>query len=109
MIPELTEHQPQEDPVYDLLQVQENVKRVLSEIAFGERPHLSSVLFEDVELTAAGPNNILHKLDREWRGWTLVRKQGPGDVYEDTASTEDKTTTLALSTSADVTISLVIF
>jgi hypothetical protein len=58
---------------------------------------------------ATTTTKITHKLNRAYVGWWVVSPQGPGVVYEDANANVDKSTTIALRASADVTVSLWVF
>lgn len=94
--------------MYDLLQAQTNIREIFDEIA--DKEHLDSFLIEDVSLTtAAGTNNVAHKLGRAIRGWHIVKKNANADIWQDPESTVDQTLFLPLKVDADVTVSIVLF
>jgi len=105
---ELVFHQPHQGVhSYDLVTVQENVKRVLDEIT--DKPHMDSSLLESVVLTTGTTTLVEHKLGRNIRGWYIADRNAGATVYRDTASTADLAEFLPLITSATVTVSLVVF
>ena len=69
-----------------------------------ESPYLNSNLIEDIEFTildtesnSGKPTIIRHQLDREYRGWHVVRNGTPNVTFcEDSSSNSQKDTQLLL-------------
>lgn len=73
-------------------------------------PHCVGGLYlKEVALTSGVDNEIAHTLGRKWVGWTLIRKRGAGDVYEQTSTTRDTSKFLVLRTSTTVTVDLLVW
>ena len=69
---------------------------------------LQGRLVEDYSL-ASGDNTIEHKLDREVRGYLIVKATASINVYDKQASNSTPTRTLVLNSSAAATASIWIF
>jgi hypothetical protein len=67
------------------------------------------VLLEAVSLSTGGTNAIEHKLNREPRGWIIVRKRANANVWDSQDANVFKTKSLALECSANVTVDLWVF
>lgn len=74
---------------------------------FTRRPQNDSELIENIELTTGIRNDVVHRLNRQPRGWYIARKNAFCDIAEITATTSNEV--LSLLTTADVTISMVVF
>ena len=74
---------------------------------YSDRPQNDSFLLENIALETGYTNKVFHKLQREPRGWAVVRKNAECDIWEITGTTDSNV--LALATSANVTVSLQVF
>lgn len=102
----------------DLLKTQENVKKVLSDISYETRPHISAELLEeqgdgdDISLTAAVENLIVHGLGRAVRGWWIADKTSPAIIWRVASPTTDgydSTIHLVLACTENVNIKLLVY
>ena len=90
----------------DLQLVQDAVEqslRTLTDIAF-----IDGRLIEDEEL-ASGDNIIDHKLNRNLRGYIIVKTTASIDVYDKQTTNATPTKTLVLNSSAAATASIWVF
>lgn len=60
-------------------------------------------------LIASGDNQVNHKLGRKLQGWFVVGQNASATFYDKQASNKTPQLTLALTASANVTISLAVF
>lgn len=72
---------------------------------FTSTPMSTPVLLENVELKASGPTVVKHGLNRTLIGWHVVRLKANAVIWESSADNN----TVTLNTTADVTVSLVVF
>jgi hypothetical protein len=73
-----------------------------------KNPALQSRICKDVALLA-GTNQVSHKLGRPLQGWSIVRKNGFGDVYDTQSSNPTADVTLQLVSSAIITVDILVF
>lgn len=73
-----------------------------------ELPINHSVLLKNVQLVS-GANKINHRLDRKLQGWIIVRKRASSDIYDTQDSNQQPTLTLALQSSANVVVDIMVF
>lgn len=73
-----------------------------------DAPLASSNLLEGVQLVI-GANSVNHKLQRKLRGWSIVRINGVSSIYDTQDSNQLPDLTLALNSSAAVTVSILVF
>jgi len=72
------------------------------------RAQNSSVILEGVELSS-GDNVIKHTLNRELKGWRIVRIRAAATIYDKQDDNGNPVNTLVLNSSAAVTIDLEVF
>lgn len=89
----------------DVARFQENVDNALKPVLSSVL--LDGVLLEGVELIAGQANVIEHKLEREPRGYIIVKRSANSQVWDEVSAL--KNSTLVLQCSANVTISLWVF
>lgn len=68
-------------------------------------PANNSLILKNVTLQV-GPNNIPHLLGRKLQGWTIVRKRGPADIYDQQDSNQTPALTLILVSDTAVTLDI---
>jgi len=118
MTERLSIHQPLlvEDPspksvderrVYDLLVAQENIARIVDQLA--DKPWLDGVLIEAETLTAGETKNIEHKLGRTIRGYIIAKQDAAGVIFNDTSTTVDATKFIALQAVEDVVFDIIVY
>lgn len=71
-------------------------------------PLSDSLILKGVVL-ATGTNVVNHKLGRKLQGWTLVRQRAAGSVYDTQDSNSTPALTLTLTSSAAMTVDLLVF
>lgn len=71
-------------------------------------PTNSGRIVKDVELVV-GNNVIDHKLGRKLQGWYIVRKRGPGNVYDTQDTNNSPELTLNLVSDAVVSVNIFVF
>jgi hypothetical protein len=71
-----------------------------------KNPQLSANSLTGISLKA-GKNTIPHKLNRKLSGWTLIGKNGAGDIYQTTGSQPELF--LYLTSTTDVIVDLSVF
>lgn len=91
----------------DLNKVQDNIDNAFSYLV--QDPFTSAVLLKNIKLTAGNDNIINHKLGRNLIGWILVRKRGPGDIWDKQDENTIPNLTLILNTSQDVVVDLRVY
>lgn len=90
----------------DVNQLQENVIRSVEPVI--ENPIVDGLLLQSVPLTF-GANSINHKLGRNLVGWHITRMRAPAIIYDTQDTNLMPGLTLALVTSAAVTVDLYVF
>lgn len=70
---------------------------------------VSNVLILKGVLLASGDNQVNHKLGRALQGWFVVGQNASATFYDKQSSNKTPQLTLALTASANVTISLAVF
>lgn len=89
-----------------LNQAQNNVAEILEPLS---RVKISQgLLIQNVDLSA-GDNLVNHMLDRNLIGWFIVRQRGPASIYDKQDTNPNSAVTIALTSSAGVTIDLWVF
>ena len=91
----------------DLQRVQENTDNAFRQ--FLRNALLDSAFLETIDLVTGQDNVINHTLNRPLRGWFPVRKSAEATLWDTQAINTLPSRTLVLQTSADVTISLIVF
>jgi hypothetical protein len=71
-------------------------------------PLNQNVFLPNIVLTS-GDNTINHKLGRALQGWFIVRQNAAASLFDKQSTNSMPQLTLVLNTSADVTISLIVF
>jgi hypothetical protein len=75
---------------------------------FLNSPSLQTVLLKDIKLST-GSNSVNHKLSRKLQGWYIVRQRASASIYDEQDNNQNPDLTLALVSSANVTVDLVVF
>jgi hypothetical protein len=57
----------------------------------------------------SGSNDVSHKLGQKLRGWFIVRLRANATIYDTQDSNQTPTSTLKLTSSADVTVDIFVF
>lgn len=71
-------------------------------------PLNSGLILSQVALTT-GANVVNHKLARKLQGWFIVRQRSAGTAYDTQDSNQTPALTLNLTSSANMTVDLVVF
>ncbi len=71
-------------------------------------PRSKTSVLKNVQL-AVGPNQINHLLGRNLQGWSIVRQRGPASFYDEQDSNPTPQLTLALNSSAIVSIDIEVY
>jgi hypothetical protein len=71
-------------------------------------PTNSGTILTSVSLTA-GDNSIPHKLPQKLTGWYIVRLRGASTIYDKQDSNKTASQTLALNSSAAVSVDIFVF
>lgn len=87
--------------------IQDNVENAFSYLL--KDPFTSATLLKNVKLVAGQDNIINHLLGRNLIGWILVRKRGPGDIWDKQDENTIPNLTLILNTSQDVVVDLRVY
>lgn len=72
-------------------------------------PLSSGQILSNVSLVTGSTNFINHKLSRKLQGWFVVRQRALASIYDAQDSNQNPVQTLALITSADVSVDLFVF
>ena len=91
----------------DINVVQDNVEDAFSYLL--KDPFNQSILLKNVKLISGQNNIINHLLGRKLIGWSIVRKRGPGDIWDEQDSNTIPNLTLLLSTSQDVVVDIRVY
>lgn len=85
--------------------MQSNIENSVGSVIRAEL--LNGRLIENVNLTAAVATSIEHKLDRNYRGWYIVKQNTNANVWQ--IATESEAKFLQLQTSASCMVSIWVF
>ena len=91
----------------ELNKVQEYTQQALAPVK--NAVIIDGTLLSKVKLVAGKDNDIDHKLDRNLRGWILVRQRAEAKIWDLQDSNKLSKKTLRLWTDADVTVDLWVF
>jgi hypothetical protein len=72
-----------------------------------QNPVLSFAIQKQIQVSST-PTDIVHGLERPWKGWFLVRKNATGDVWE-TAPQTNTSSYLTLTASTHLIVDVYIF
>lgn len=86
-----------------------NLESAVADFAkqISSKPQLDSVLVKNVRLFASSDNPVPHLLGREYVGWQLTDLDANAVVWRSSTQLKDKF--LTLRTSADCTVSILVF
>lgn len=88
-------------------QLQENIEQVITPII--DKQILDGIIIKSISLIAGQDNPISHKLSRPLRGWVIVRKREQSDIWDTQDTNTQKSRTLNLQCSTNVTVDLWVF
>lgn len=71
-------------------------------------PSLQSSILKNVQLIT-GSNTVNHLLGRKLVGWRIVRKRGPGSIYDTQDANQAPNLTLLLTTDTDISVDIEVF
>lgn len=91
--------------VKDITRLQDALSKVFN--AIQKKQILDGRLISDIEIATGTVKEVQHGLQRQPRGWIIVKKNAEATVWETSATLPVRT--INLNASADVTISLWIF
>lgn len=87
--------------------IQDNLVKVLQPVTSNEL--LNGNILTKIALVSGSVNNIPHGLGRPLIGWYLVRVRASATVYDTQDTNLNPSSTLALHTSAGVTVDIAVF
>lgn len=91
----------------DVKQLQDAVAASLQQVV--NKEILDGRLIEDVALVTGSVQSVDHKLDRELKGYIVVKQSASAIVWDSQGSNDLSAKTLHLNVSANVTVSLWVF
>jgi len=91
----------------ELNKVQENVQKAIDPAI--KSPIVDGTLLRNIKLVTGKNNDIDHKLNRNLRGWFLVRSRAQAIIWDLQDGNPLSKKVLRLRTSADVTVDLWVF
>lgn len=87
--------------------IQDNTQAALDPVL--KSPLLNGTLLQNIKLQVSKNNDVDHKLNRNLRGWILVRQRAEATIWDLQDSNNLSKKTLRLRTTADVTVDIWVF
>lgn len=91
----------------DLTKIQENVSQAIAPAV--KSPIIDGTLLRNIKLETGKNNDVDHKLDRNLRGWMIIRQRAEANIWDLQDSNTLSKKTLRLRCSANVTVDLWVF
>ncbi len=98
----------QDTRIFDLQRVQDFTKNTINSL-IAQNPLLESNFIEDIVITTGTPRSIEHKLGKELTGFLVHRINADANVWDSQSTNSFPGRTLILNSSANVTVSIIVF